>query len=70
MTDEPAFPQSLASEGPFGGLTKREWFAGMALAAIIREGNPSQGVGTTFDMMAQDAFRFADAMIEEGKCKP
>ena len=43
------------------GLTKREWFAGMALSGNIRKDNIS------FSDLAADAFKVADAMISEGE---
>ena len=72
MKDEPAFPCMLESvnldsqggsvEIPMSGLTKREWFAGMAM----------QGMLTTLDWdaakcmptnIAQNAYKMADAMV-------
>lgn len=50
---------------PVPPMDLRDWFAGQALVAVISVGRPSDGVGTTFDMMAQDAYRFADAMLAE-----
>ena len=60
MTDEHAFPQSLASEGPFGGLTKREWIASrininpdlipQSHATAIMGGQPPQWNGTAEDI--------------------
>ena len=65
----PAFPQHCADALDVGmvheGMTLRDWFAGQALPIIIQEGRPTEGTGTTFDWMAQDAYRFADAMLAE-----
>jgi len=61
-TTGPAFP------GPYSnvenqGLTKREWFAGLALQALLTKENT---IGTEREY-ACIAYRAADAMIEEGK---
>jgi hypothetical protein len=64
----PAFPS--ANEIKLGdytttgypGLTKREWFAGMALC-----GMKAHGTGALFESeVAVIAYQYADAMIEEG----
>lgn len=73
--EEPAFPQieSDAAEDGFGrkytdvksvgGLTKREWFAGMAIQWYS---HPSQW-SSQATLMAAKAFELADAMIEASK---
>ena len=67
MTDEPAFPSPPRTYSPGNlddgqlGLTKREWFAGMALAGLA---------ATEQDGAVKYAYYLADAMIEEGKRKP
>lgn len=58
--DVPAFPQSLASEGPFGGMTLRDWFAGQALAIMPALIPGYQG---TADGLAREAYTLADAML-------
>ena len=55
MSDKHAFPNM----GEYG-LTKREWFAGMALAG------PCSDV-SDFAKAAEYAFAFADAMIAESE---
>ena len=37
-TGGPAFPESLSTEGPYGGMTLRDWFAGQALAGMTGAG--------------------------------
>ena len=61
-TGGPAFP---VSEGTvqFLGLSKREWFAGMALQGAL-----SRGVeGVEVERIASDSFLMADAMVQAGK---
>lgn len=64
-----AFPQSLAQEGPFGGMTLRDWFAGQALAGIIARQTRSEYEGSVnshdWSCEAGDAYALADAMIAE-----
>ena len=45
-------------------LTKREWFAGMALQGIIMH---PQGKAGNWEEAAKDAFLAANAMIAESK---
>lgn len=65
----PAFPgeagQEMMRNGEwrdpwYHGLTKREWYAGLALTAI-------DVPGSTAKQIADMAFELADAMIERGK---
>ena len=59
--NEPAFP--YASGGHFGnalGLTKREWVAGMAMAAML-----SQETVALPERMAGVARLYADALLAE-----
>lgn len=50
------------------GLTKREWYAGQAMAAMLGGywSNPEMS-GLRPDSFARDAFEMADAMIEAGR---
>jgi hypothetical protein len=63
----PAYPNvSLDHHGFVGrdtGLTKREWFAGMAVQGILADGETG-----TKDLVPR-AYRIADAMIAAGKVK-
>ena len=55
----PAFPcDNTASVAP--GLTKREWFAGMALVGL-------SAACRDYEAAAVRCYRFADAMLEAGK---
>jgi len=51
------------------GMTLRDWFAGQVIPAVIAATSAGQhqliGVGTVHDMIAQDAYRLADAMLAE-----
>ena len=47
-----------------GGLTKREWFAGMALSGFLANSNIKTSIDDS--VVSRVAFEFADAMIEEG----
>ena len=64
----PAFPvntENVATPGafePWPGLSKREWFAGQALAGLLARMPRDAGC----DWYAAEAFAFADAMITEG----
>ena len=70
----PAFPLDnwdtikwpAGTPADFGvGMTLRDWFAGQALAAVIRQCNPlGQGGGETIrDMFARRSYEAADAML-------
>jgi hypothetical protein len=69
----PAFPPTFGLSGEIGtGMSKREWYAGMALAgmagtttrAMYEEG---YGVQEIKAAMVRQAFGIADAMIEASK---
>lgn len=57
----PAFPTTTDGGWAFGGMTRRQWYAGMALANVYtaHEGDP--------DKIAGWAFQVADAMIAHEK---
>jgi hypothetical protein len=60
-TGGPAFP--LQSIGPdfapgYSGMTLRDWFAGQALAGIAATGSSS-----SYEQDADEAYRYADAML-------
>jgi hypothetical protein len=64
-TGGPAITQSEDYGPVWNGLTKRDWFAGMALQGIvIVVGNRlGQSKEVTVDSMASDAYDLAGAMI-------
>ena len=57
-----AFPQSMSAEGPFGGISMRDWFAGQALAGISAA---NQYAPQAPNMAAAEAYMLADAMLAE-----
>ncbi len=58
----PAFPGDNASSGPFYGMTLRDYFAAQAMVAVCdRLTTP----GNVAEIVAQDAYRIADAMLAE-----
>lgn len=69
----PAFPNSEIWDDDkpeiawiAGGLSKREWFAGQALAGMMA--NPDRvGNHARYEEWAKTAYFFADAMIAEGE---
>lgn len=69
--DEPAFPtagiQNNEESLPVGGLTKREYFAAMAMHGIIQ--NPGSG-SVSISGIARDALRQADALLAELEKEP
>jgi hypothetical protein len=64
-----AFPQSSLLEGPFGGMTLREYYAGQALGAIITATSRGQHTVLRDDglsaiqSIARDAVEMADALL-------
>ena len=54
-TGGPAFP----SQGYDDGMTLRDWFAALAMHAVIMDGRDSPAD------VASRAYRFADAMLEK-----
>jgi hypothetical protein len=59
----PAFPLKC-EQGEVYGLSKREWFAGMALQGLLTQHQYADGICA---MSAQRAVSIADAMLEELK---
>jgi hypothetical protein len=55
----PAFPYSLQAGKMATGLTKREWFAGMALTGLIQQVNMPN------EVYAQMAVGIADKLLKE-----
>lgn len=53
---ENAFPCSMET---YGGLTKREWFAGLAMQGLLASGEIDVGTVTSW------AVGYADALIAE-----
>ena len=68
-TSGPAFPVSIPAghywtgDAPYG-LTKREWYAGLAMQGMIASQTPDESIAT--EMCAQWCFEMADAMLAEG----
>lgn len=62
----PAFPWS--PDGPnyqtYPGMSLRDWFAGQALA-----GMNAHDADVSFRMRAEDAYKYADAMLAEREAK-
>jgi len=71
--DEPAFPQTIDDMGTMRsvtqGLSKREWFAGMALQGMLSANFHSGMVKHDAPLAAKQAYVFADAMLKEGQSK-
>lgn len=77
MTDQPYNPQAFpcldSSYGELSlrepGMTLRDYIAVAALPAVVAATSAGQhmlsGVGTVHDMIAQDAYLLADAMLRE-----
>ncbi len=65
-TDESAPAHPCRHDQQITGLTKREWFAGLALQGELASPTLDWS-GEVFSKVAENAYKFADAMIEEGK---
>jgi cytochrome c-type biogenesis protein CcmH/NrfG len=44
-------------------LTKRDYFAGQALNALLRRDHSSVGTGSLYERIAVEAYHYADAMM-------
>ena len=70
----PAFPRhALEIKLPDGsvvpkdpGMTLRDWFASQAMAGLV----PYVVKGATFENVAEDAYKAADAMLAAREVKP
>ena len=55
-------PQSISAEGPFGGLTKRELFAAMAMVGYLSNSNvPDMSKASNARLCIEQA----DALLKE-----
>ena len=59
-----AFPEFIKGDVQESGLTKREWFAGMAMQGLVRHSNV-HGVIIGINQLCIDAIKYAYALIEE-----
>jgi len=79
MEQESAFPNQHKDEngqiicGKYGefGLTKREWYAGLAMQGILTQEKSVDENGNdifiTYEWVAITAFKIADAMLKQNK---
>ena len=65
----PAYPQSLAPEGPFGGMSLRDWFAGQ-IAAGMASYSGTAGLSYGPFEIAGRSYEVADAMLREREKDP
>ncbi len=63
VENPPAFPQSIAPDGPFGGMTLRDWFAGQALGAMKLSTGGVRPDGVLCGEAVRSAYAYADAML-------
>jgi hypothetical protein len=61
----PAFPFQ-DGYGRVSGMTLRDWFASQAMAGLV----PYVVKGATFENVAEDAYKAADAMLRAREVKP
>lgn len=69
-SSQPAFP--VPSNAVTMGVTRRDWFAAMALQGVVSKGLDVIGDRVVSEqerylMMARKAYALADAMVEAGK---
>lgn len=71
MKNEPAFPVTLGKSMHYGeharhdGLTKREYFAGLAMQGLLANGSNRRGLACDQDETPTEAIKQADALIAE-----
>jgi hypothetical protein len=58
-----SFQHTEREDGNYNGLTKREYFAGLAMQGLLS--NPAQIDTTNFEWVAQHALGYADALLKE-----
>lgn len=59
------YPRSVGHCFAEQGLSIRDWFAGQALSALVRQfAEPADAAGNAVGL-AEDAYRLADAMLAE-----
>ncbi len=63
--EKPAFPNKLYDNRAMNGMTKREYFAGLAMQAILASEKYAPPRRLKFSGMAEDAVAAADALIEQ-----
>ena len=61
-------PNGMVSTAHTNGMTLRDWFAGQALAGLLA--NVGFTGEVTYDGLAYDAYRIADAMLAAREAKP
>jgi hypothetical protein len=68
----PAFPSTIQyfpddkNANEEQGMTLRDWFASQAMAGLV----PYVVKGATFENVAEDAYKAADAMLRAREVKP
>lgn len=65
--DEPAFPARLSFRGDeqlFAGMTKREYFAALAMQGLCADPN-NHDIFSSIEHAAQNAVAIADALLAE-----
>lgn len=65
--DLPAMPTQTNGGDIYGGLTKREYFAGLAMQAIIAH---PRGLAGVWDKAAKDSVLAADTLLAELEKQP
>lgn len=60
--DKPAFPNKLYDNRTMNGMTKREYFAGLAMQGLVRS---TIEHGETVETQARVAVEMADALLSQ-----